>query len=207
MYDFIADLDEYFCKKYANYDKLCVLSGYKMPTMQATEEREDGRTYAYTLPPETMSLANQENKTELLAALKAQLVDKTFSFSFIPYGFFTWVKNKFSKYAFYKSLHLAFQKYSVTKEAALENLNIEKEVWDGICNGKFQPTKNLLFSFALTAQVSFEDTEKLLGLCGYEFDYTFEKDVVVAYLLTHNVFNRGMIDAALSEYKIDNLFI
>ena len=33
MFDFITDLDEYFCEKYANYDKLCVLNGYKMPVM------------------------------------------------------------------------------------------------------------------------------------------------------------------------------
>ena len=68
MFDFIADLDEYFCEKYANYDKLCVLQGYKMPKMQDTEVRTDGRTYAYTLPTNTLRLALQENKTELLTA-------------------------------------------------------------------------------------------------------------------------------------------
>ena len=57
MYDFIADLDEYFCEKYANYDKLCVLDGYRMPKMQTSEVRADGRTYAYTLPANTMRLA------------------------------------------------------------------------------------------------------------------------------------------------------
>ena len=34
MYDFIIDLDAYFCEKYAGYDKLSVLPGYKMPLMQ-----------------------------------------------------------------------------------------------------------------------------------------------------------------------------
>ena len=82
MYDFISDLDEYFCEKYANYDKLCVLKGYKMPVMQASEVREDGRTYAYTLPASTMRLAAQEKKAELLAALKERMTDVTFSYSF-----------------------------------------------------------------------------------------------------------------------------
>ena len=70
MYDFIADLDGYFCETYANYDKLCVLPGYVMPVMQRSEVREDGRTYAYTLPADTMRLAKQEKKEEILAELK-----------------------------------------------------------------------------------------------------------------------------------------
>ena len=81
MYDFLVDLDEYFCEKYANYDKLCVLPGYRMPTMQATSTDEFGRSYSYTLPANTMRLALQENKAEILAELKKRIVDKGFSFS------------------------------------------------------------------------------------------------------------------------------
>ena len=88
MYDFIADLDAFFCEKYADYDRICILPGYRMPVMQATETRADGRTYGYTLPSETMRLALQEQKDELLKTLKSQMVDKTFSFSFQPVGFF-----------------------------------------------------------------------------------------------------------------------
>ena len=102
MYDFIADLDEYFCEKYANYDKLCVLDGYRMPKMQTSEVRADGRTYAYTLPANTMRLALQENKAELLIELKKQMFDKTVSFSFRPLHFFARCKNKLSKFGFPK---------------------------------------------------------------------------------------------------------
>ena len=84
MNEFILQLDEYFCEKYANYDKLCLLPGYKMPLMQASEIREDGRTYAYTLPPETMSLSRQEKKAEILAVLKERMVDITFPFPSVP---------------------------------------------------------------------------------------------------------------------------
>ena len=95
MYDFLLDLDEFFCEKYANYDKLCILPGYKMPVMQASEVREDGRTYAYTLPTETMRLATQEKKTEILAELKKRMADTTFSFSFSIPSFWTKTKARF----------------------------------------------------------------------------------------------------------------
>ena len=44
-------------------------------------------------------------------------------------------------------------------------------------------------------------------MVGYKFDYRTVKDVVIAYLLTQKVFNVDMIDAALKEYKVENLFL
>ena len=73
-YAFISDLDDYFCEKYANYDRMCVLKGYVMPKMQTTQRREDGTDYSYTLPPETMRLSLQENKAALLKQLKERMV-------------------------------------------------------------------------------------------------------------------------------------
>ena len=75
-FPFLSDLDNFFCEEYANYDKLCVLDGYKMPVMQRTITKEDGRTYSYTLPASTMRLADQENKTKLLAMLKEKMQDR-----------------------------------------------------------------------------------------------------------------------------------
>ena len=82
MYDFIADLDGFFCETYANYDKLCVLPGYVMPLMQRSEVRADGRTYAYTLPADTMRLAKQEKKDEIIKV--AQEID-TYETSILPF--------------------------------------------------------------------------------------------------------------------------
>ena len=207
MYDFIADLDGYFCETYANYDKLCILPGDVMPVMQRSEVREDGRTYAYTLPASTMRLAAQEKKEELLAALKKRMTDITFSFSFRPYGLFTKIRNRFSKYAFHKNFKVMLEKYGTSQAEALENLNISEEIWKGILKGDFEPTKNLIYSLALTAQISYADTCALMRLCGYEFNFADVKDVVISYLLQQKVYNRGMIDAALNEYKVTNLFI
>ena len=207
MYDFLVDLDEYFCEKYANYDKLCVLPGYKMPVMHTSFVDEFGRTRAYTLPSETMRLALQEKKAELLAELKNRMADPTFSFSFQPMGFFQRISQKFSKFGFTKHLNGILGKHGLSAQEAGEGLDISEEIWTNICKGKFLPTKNLIFSLALTAQFTFEETEMLLLLCNENFDYSFVKDTVIAYLLNNKVYNPGMIDAALQEYKISNLFI
>ncbi len=207
MYDFLADLDEYFCEKYANYDKLCILPGYKTPVMHATRIDDFGRSYSYTLSASEMRLALQENKVEILKLLKGKLSDLTFSFSFMPLRFFTRIKNKCSKNGFKKNFKLILSKYGLTAEKAKEGLSVSDEVWKGICKGNFLPTKNLLFSLALTAQLSMEDFSLLMLFCGYEWDYAIPKDVVFSYLLSKKVYNFGMVKAALAEYKISNLFI
>ena len=207
MFDFIADLDAFFCEKYANYDKLCVLPGYKQPMMQATRVNEDGSTYSYTLPMNTMRLANQEKKKELLKELKTRLVDNTFSFSFFPYGFFRRIKLAFSDDSFHKNFLAVLAKNNLTMDEVGEELNVSKEIWTKICSGKFAPTKNMIFSIALVAHLSFEDTDALMATIGYEWDDSIAKDVVVKYLLQQRVYNREMIDRALQEYRVENLFL
>lgn len=207
MFDFIADLDEFFCEKYANYDKLCILPGYRMPKMQTSKIDEFGRTYAYTLPANTMRLATQEKKVELLQELKSRMADKTFSFSFRPIGFFSRIRHVFSKYAPHKFLKAILDKNAVTADDAWNELAIDKEIWDGIVKGKYAPTKNLLLSLALTSHIGIEDINALFVVGDYEWDFAVEKDVVVYYLLEQKVFNKDMIERALTEYKVTNLFL
>ncbi len=207
MYDFLTDLDEFFCENYANYDKLCVLPGYKMPVMQGTRIDEYGRTYAYTLPSNTMRLSTQEKKAEILVELKTRLSDNAFSFSFAPLGLWSSLKNRLSSHGFLHIFKGILKKYGLDEESGRAGLTVDKEIWRGILKGKFLPSKNLLLSFALTAQLSADDTLILLRLCGEELDFTQPKDLVLCYLLQNKVYDRGMIAAALDEYKISNLFL
>lgn len=207
MFEFISDLDEYFSKEYAGYDKLSVLPGYKMPMMQATKVDEFGRTISYTLPPDTMALSKQENKEALLEALKERMVDKTFSFSFSILSFWGRIKQFFSKYGLAKNLKKMLAKYGVKDEDVLAQIDIAPEIWKGIRKGVFLPTKNLIFSLGLTLQMSYTDVNALLNLCDYFFDHTIVKDVVIEYLLSRKIYNPAMVQAALEEYKVANLFI
>ena len=207
MYNFLNDLDAFFCEKYANYDKLCILPGYKMPKMQDSKVDEYGRVYAYTLPADTMRLALQENKDELLKALKEKMVDKTFSFSFAPLSFFARIKNKTSKKAFLYQFKKVLAAHALSFDEAGAELEVDSGIWKNICKGNFLPTKNLIFSLALTAHLSLEETLTLLYEISEELDFAIEKDVVVAYLVSRKIFNEDMIDTALNEYKVKNLFI
>lgn len=206
-FDFLEDLDEYFCEKYANYDQICILKGYEMPKMQTTERREDGTDYSYTLPASTMRLSAQKNKTDLLRQLKEKMIDSTFSFTFRPVGFFARIKENFEKNSFKKLLPGVLAKYNTGAAEAGKLLDVDAVTWSRVCKGAYWPTKNLLFSLAITSHISLEDTCDLLAVCGFEFDYALVKDTVISYLLSKSIFNGEMVKAALDEYKVRNLFI
>ena len=206
-FEFINDLDAYFCEVYANYDHICVLPGYKMPKMQDTRIDEYGRKYSYTLPAKTMNLAGQEQKDELLKALKEKIADKSISFSFRPLSLWGKITDFFSKTAFRKTLKAIAARYNTTPEALGEGLDVDEEIWKRIIKGKFYPSKNMVFSVAIVGQFTFKETKELLAACGYEFSFDEEKDVIVSYLLFKRIFNPAMVEAALEEYKLGNLFI
>ncbi len=206
MVDFIADLDDYFCKTYASYDKICTLQGYQMPKRQTSEVR-NGKTYAYTLSQELLKLDRQENKAEMLAQLKEKLSDKTFSFTF--YTVSVWQKIKYRK--FYKearqTLALMLERYQVTETEVQNLLNVDSEIWKKIVKGRFIPSKNLLLSLFMAAHFNVDDAETLLNAFDCAFDYALAKDVVVRYLLEQKVYNEQLRDAALAEYKVRHLFL
>lgn len=203
---FISDLDEYFCEKYANYDRICVLKGYVMPKMQTTERREDGTDYSYTLPASTMRLATQENKADLLAQLKGRLTDPTLSFSFRPLRFFEKIRSRRSKTSFRRVFADVCAKYSLTAAEALGLCDVGEQTKKRILNGAYYPTKNLVFTLSLVCGFSAQDTEALMKSCEFAFDYALVKDVVVSYLIANKVHNMPMIEAALEEYGVDGLF-
>ena len=85
-------------------------------------------------------------------------------------------------------------------------MDISQEIWNNISKGNFLPTKNTILTLALSAHLTKDDAQNLLAVCGYEFDYAIVKDVVVSYLLEQRVFNAQMLESALKEYKVENLF-
>ena len=177
-----------------------------MPKMQATKRQENGRDYSYTLPANTMRLALQENKLALLADLKTRMADKSCSFSFTPLSVWARVFRRKSDRVSPVFCQL-LKKYALNIEERPEDLDISDLTWKRFVKGVYIPTKNLVFSLALLAGFSYDDTVYLLAMCGLEFDYSIEREVVVSYLLKQKIFNREMMTAAFEEYKVENLFI
>jgi len=207
QFDFIKDLDDYFCEAYANYDKVCLLPGYVMPKMQETKRDAFGDLVAYTLPANTMRLALQKNKEDILKAFKEKIVDGEFSFTFTAVPWYKRIKNVFKKVAPQKALAAVFKRRGMDAEDAIADIDIDEKIWKKIVRGAYQPTKNLVFSLALACNWEYADAKEVMISIDEAFDYTAVRDTVVAYLLMKKITNPDMRKAALDEYKVRNLFL
>ena len=199
--DFISALDEFFCAKYADYNRLSGIEGYRVPDL--IEIGRDGNVIRRDA--EVMKLCRQENAKEILINFKAGLADMefTFNFSFVP--FFERVKDKFRKYTFHKLLPAVLARVDETVQSAGEKLDIDPKIWKGIVKGKLYPEKNTIFALAIVCHLSLADTTDLLSVCGFAFEDQNVRDVIVEYVLTQKIFNENMRDRCLQEYKIDTL--
>ena len=205
--DFLADLDEFFCEQFANYDLFCGLPEYRMPKMHVTTTDEYGRKNSYTLPKNTMRLANQERKAELLKIVKEKLVSRDFTFSFQTVKWYAQLGHRCKKTGFVKVAEEVAKHYNVSFEGLFEGTSVAEEIVQGIKKGKFLPTKNLLFAVALSARLTMADTEALMSVCQMDWDAAQPRDIVVHYLLQQRIFNADMVSAALKEYKVQYLYL
>lgn len=82
-------------------------------------------------------------------------------------------------------------KYNTGAAEAGKLLDVDAVTWSRVCKGAYWPTKNLLFSLAITSHISLEDTCDLLAVCGFELDYALVKDSGDLLSLIQEHFQRG----------------
>jgi len=189
------DLDEYFMRTYCDYTAISAISGYDMPDRAGTSTE-------YSLQGEKYKLINQPRREELLAKLKEKYVDRNFSFSFETVKIAERLKDVRRKYTFKKILPKIFTKYSLDIKSFYERIEISPYIWKKLTNGSFYPEKNTVFAIAIAGGISHKDAQDLLAVCGYEFDYTSIRDVVVSYILSYKIFSGDIVKDILAEYKI-----
>ena len=199
--NYLTALDEYFCAHYSDYVRLSALEGYVMP--EVVYVAQDGNIARRD--PSCMRLCYQRDCAGLLARLKEGLTDTTFtfSFSFRPIGDRT--RDRFRKFTFAKLLPDALKRCGETVESAGSRLDIEPRFWKKIAKGTLYPEKNTVLALALVCRMTVADVNNLFNVCGFTFDESNVRDVVVRYLLEQKVFNPEMRDRCLAEYGIRHL--
>ena len=201
MENYLKELDDCFCEHYSDYVKLSALEGYQMPdTLYVAPDGNIARRDS-----SVMRLCYQKNKDELLKKLKESIADTTFTFNFAFRSFRDKLRDLRDKYTFAKLLPEALKHCGETAESAGEKLEIEPRFWKKIVSGKLYPEKNTVLALALVCRMQTQDCSNLLSACGFAFDDASVRDVVTHYLIEQKIFNEGMRDACLAEYRITNL--
>lgn len=201
--DFIQDLNEYFSKKYVNFDLISSMPSYESITISMVLKNRNRIEEGEYAANEMRKIAYQPDPAKILAELKERHVDNNFTFSVRVAPLKVRLKALFrSKDLPGPLLAKLIRNYGDDPETIWERLGVSQRLWQKTLRGYYVPEKVLLFKVFLLLGVSLEDSMALMKLCGAYYDFEDARDVVVRYLIDYRVFNRDMIDKAFDEFRI-----
>lgn len=202
----IRDLDEYFAKKYENYDLIAGVKSYESVTMAMILKNQNRIEQGETASNEMRKIYCQPDAEAVLKEVKEKYVDNNFSFSVkvIPFKLrvrYFFNKSEAPRYAIIKII----EKNGRKADEIYKELGVEKEVWDKVLKGKYQPEKKLVYKLAIALRASLDDVNTLFEYLGAFFDYSDARDVVMRFILDYRIYNPEMVQTLLDEYKISSL--
>lgn len=201
--DFIHDLNEYFSKKYINYELISSMPSYESLTISMVLKNRNRIEEGEYAANEMRKIAYQPDPGKVLSELKERYVDNNFTFSVRVAPFRQRLKALFrSKDLPGPMLAKLIGNYGEAPESLWEKLGISQKLWEKTLRGFYVPEKVLLFKVFLLLGVGLEESIAIMKLCGAYYNFEDARDVVVRYLMDYRVFNRDMIDAAFDEYHI-----
>lgn len=204
--NFIQDLDEFFSKKFSDFEMISSMPSYESVTISMILKNKNRIEEGEYAANEMRKISYQPDPAKILAEIKERYVDNTFTFSFRVAP----LKMRFAaffgaKSAVGKALTRIIKNYGEQPESMAEKLGVSQEIWKGILKGKFLPEKVLIYKLTLLLGLSREDNFALMKECGCYYDFSDARDVVVRYLVDYRIYNREMIDRAFEEYKLRKL--
>ena len=201
--DFIHDLNEYFSKKYVNYDLISSMPSYESVTISMVLKNRNRIEEGEYAANEMRKIAFQPDPDKVLSELKERYVDNNFTFSVRVAPLRVRIKALFgSKDLPGPLMAKLIRNYGEDPETFWEKVGVSQEMWKKTLRGYYVPEKVLLFKVFLLLGVSLEDSLALMKLSGAYYNYEDARDVVVRYLIDYRIYNRDMIDKAFDEFHI-----
>lgn len=202
---FIKDLDDFFAKKFSDFDMISAMPSYESITVAMILKNKNRIEEGEYAANEMRKIAYQPDPAKVLAEIKERYVDASFTFSFRVAPFKVRLSAFFGGSATGKYIAKLIQNYGEDPKLLWQKLGLAEKDWKAVLRGYFIPEKSLIYKITLLLGISREDNFKLMQECGCYYDFADARDVVVRYLVDYRVYNREMIDRAFEEYKLRKL--
>ena len=200
---FIRDLNEYFAKKYANYERISAMPSYESVTISMLLKNMNRIEEGESVSDEARKICSQPKKEAVLEELKERYIDDNFSFSFriarMQERLACFLKRRQNTGALLSSV---IRTYGEDPAKLAPRLSLSEQDWAAVLRGKYIPEKVLLFRLFLLLGMRQEDCARILHACGAFLNLEDARDVVVCYLLDYRIFNPDMVAAAFGEFRI-----
>lgn len=200
---FLKDLDDYFSKKFSDFDLIGAMPSYESLTVSMILKNKNRIEEGEYAANEMRKIAYQPQPDKVLAEVKERYVDNTFTFSFRVAPFRMRFMALFgSKNTPGGTIARIVRSYGEEPETLWQKLGLDEKDWKSILRGFYIPEKTLVYKLTLLLGISREDNFELMKTCGCYYDFADARDVVVRYLVDYRIYNRDMIDRAFDEYHI-----
>ena len=73
-------------------------------------------------------------------------------------------------------------------------------------NVNYQPTKHTIYAFALSLQLSLDETKDLLQTAGFAMSKSNQFDVIMMYVFEHKIYDMYKIDCILYDFGVEQYF-
>lgn len=199
---FIHDLDDYFSKKFSDFEMISAVPSYESVTVSMILKNRNRIEEGEYAANEMRKISYQPDPAKVLAEIKERYVDNTFTFSFRPAPFKGRIAALFGGGTAGKYIAKLIRNYGAEPETMWEALGLAQKDWKAILRGFFIPEKTLVYKLTLLLGLSQSDNFELMKECGCYYDFADARDVVVRYLVDYRIYNRDMIGKAFDEYRI-----
>lgn len=89
----------------------------------------------------------------------------------------------------------------MTDSEAYIKAHIDRRHFSKIRNDvNYVPNKKTVLAFAIALKLSFDEAEELLNSAGFAFSRSSKTDIIIAFFLQNNIYNRFVINEVLYDY-------
>ena len=163
--NFIFDLNEYFKKKYENYEMISSMPSYESVTMSMILKNINRIEEGEVASNEMRKIVHQPKADAVLAEIKEKYVDDNFTFSVFVAPRKTRLKAFFApKSTGGAKIAQIISKYGEDVDAFYEKLGIDAKIWKRVIRGTLIPEKVLIFKISLILGLTQEDNLELMKI-------------------------------------------
>lgn len=89
----------------------------------------------------------------------------------------------------------------ITDVDCYKKANVSKQTWYKIMNDeKYKPSKNTVIAFAISLELSFEETQRLLSTVGFALSNSNKFDIIISYFLHNEIYDIFLINETLFKF-------
>ena len=102
---------------------------------------------------------------------------------------------------FYETLLNLVEEKGMTQVECYKKANLDRRFFSRLKNrDSYNPTRNKVLEIAVAMNLTMTQTRKLLRSAGYELTSNRVSDVIIAWHISHGIYDPEIINCALSEY-------